>query len=244
MSIVDVNRSELDALPPAMAFSTLILILLAVIAGAFVAIIVLPLWLPGLSTSLASAEPKAYWYLSRMSGLVAYALLWLSMAFGLGITNKLTRLWPGGLSAFDLHRFTSLLGLAFALFHALILIGDRYVGYTLFQVLIPFASTGYRPFWVGLGQIGFYLLIIVSLSFYVRQTIGHRAWRLIHYLSFILFLLALVHGLMSGSDTTSPLVRGLYWASLGSLAFLAIYRLLSPLVARPRSPSHAMKDRA
>ncbi len=244
MSAVGWNRDESEAMPPVMAFSTLVLILLATIAGAFMAIVVLPLWLPGLSTSLVGSEPKAYWYLSRMSGLVAYTLLWLSMLFGLGITSKLARLWPGGPGAFDLHQFTSLLGLAFALFHALILIGDNYIGYTLFQVLIPFASTGYRPIWVGLGQVGFYLLLIVSLSFYVRQTIGHRAWRLIHYLSFILFLLALVHGLMSGSDTTAPLVRGLYWASLASLVFLAIYRVLSPFVVHPRSPSPVVKDRA
>jgi len=244
MSLSRVNHDELEAMPPAMALSTAVLILLAVIAGAFTAIIVLPVWLPGLSTSLASTEPKAYWYLSRISGLVAYTLLWLSMALGLGITSQLARLWPGGPSAFDLHQFTSLLGLAFALFHALILIGDSYVGYTLAQVLVPFASTGYRPGWVGVGQIGFYLLAVVGLSFYVRQTLGHRAWRLIHSLSFVVFLLALAHGLMSGSDSAAPWVRGLYWASLGSLLFLGSYRLLSPLVVRPRSPSPVMKDRA
>ena len=37
----------------------------------------------------AGVEPKAYWYLSRSSAIVAYILLWISMVLGLAITNKL-----------------------------------------------------------------------------------------------------------------------------------------------------------
>src|SRR5512135_3006609 len=167
------TKEEIDALPPAMSLPLLIVMLLAVVAGAFAAAVVLPNWLPGLSQSLLGSEPKAYWYLSRASALVAYTLVWMSMATGLIITNKLARLWPGGPIAFDLHQFTSLIGLAFAFFHALILMGDKYINYDLAQVLVPFNSTGYKPVWVGLGQIGFYLLAIVGLSFYMRKRLGN-----------------------------------------------------------------------
>src|SRR5574341_1204377 len=146
---------EIYDAPPAMAFQNVALLLGAAATGAFAAVVVLPTWLPGLSASLLGNEPKAYWYLSRASAMVAYGLLWLSMAFGLIITNKLARVWPGGPTAFDLHQFASLIGLAFALFHALILMGDKYVNYNLAQVLVPFNSSGYKPVWVGLGQIGF-----------------------------------------------------------------------------------------
>src|SRR5512136_138271 len=220
------SSPDLDNLPPAMPLTTLIVMLLAATFGAFVAAIVLPNWLPGLSQSLLGAEPKAYWYLSRASAMVAYALLWASMASGLIITNKLARVWPGGPTAFDLHQFTSLMGLAFALFHALILMGDKYINYNLAQVLVPFNSVGYKPVWVGLGQIGFYLLVIVGLSFYVRKRIGHRAWRLIHLLSFLMFALALAHGVFSGTDTNLAWVRVFYWVSGGTLVFLTVYRIL------------------
>ena len=126
-------------LPPAMALHTLLLVLLASAAGALAAAVVLPSWLPHLSESLLGPEPKAYWYLARASAFVAYGLLWLSMILGLTMTNKLARVWPGGPVAFDLHQHASLLGLAFALFHALVLLGDRYIGYTLPQLLMPFA---------------------------------------------------------------------------------------------------------
>lgn len=218
--------SELEQLPPAMPLHTLVVMLLAVALGAFAAAIVLPNWLPGLSQSLLGSEPKAYWYLSRASALVAYALLWLSMALGLMITNKLARAWPGGPTAFDLHQFASLIGLAFALFHALILMGDKYINYDLAQVLVPFNSAGYKPVWVGLGQIGFYLLAIVGLSFYVRKRLTQRRWRLIHYLSFLTFALALLHGIFAGSDTATLVVRIFYWGTGAALLFLLVYRIL------------------
>ncbi len=217
---------ELDSLPPAMALQSLLIMLLAVVIGAFAAAVVLPNWLPGLSTSLLGEAPKAYWYLSRMSAMAAFGLLWFSMATGLIITNKIARVWPGGPTAFDLHQYSSLLGMAFGLFHALILMGDKYINYTLAQILIPFNSTGYKPIWVGLGQVGFYLLAIVALSFYVRKRLGHKTWRLIHYISFVVFVLALMHGLFSGTDSPSDWATTLYWGGGISLLFLTVYRIL------------------
>jgi predicted ferric reductase len=220
------STSEPDRLPPAMPLYIVLVMLLAIAAGAFAAVIVLPSWLPGLRASLLGPEPKAYWYLSRSSAVVAYLLLWISMATGLTISNRLARIWPGGPTAFDLHQYTSLLGMGFALFHALILMGDQYIAYTLSQVLLPFASDSYRPLWVGLGQVGWYLMAIVSMTFYLRRKIGHRLWRLIHMICYAMFALALLHGLLSGTDSGAIWARGMYWASATSLLFLTVYRVL------------------
>jgi predicted ferric reductase len=199
----------------------------AVLIGALAAVAVLPVWLPALSAATTGVEPKIYWYLSRSSAFVAYVLLWASMAFGLGMTNKLARLWPGAPTTFELHQLTGLLGLGFALLHALALLGDRYIGYSLAGLLVPFASTGYRPEWVGLGQIALYGAALVGLTFYVRKYIGQRAWRAIHFLSFGVFALALVHGITSGTDTGEPWAVALYWGSAAILLFLTIYRILA-----------------
>jgi predicted ferric reductase len=217
---------RLNELPPAMALPQFVGLLLAASVGAFAAVVVLPAWLPGLSASLLGEEPKAYWYLSRASALMAFVLLWLSMGLGLLTTSKLARAWPGGPMAFDLHQHTSLLGIAFALFHALILLGDRYTQYSLLQILVPFGSTVYRPLWVGLGQLGFYVMALVGFSFYARRSIGYRAWRLVHFASFLTFALALAHGVLSGTDSGSLVVRGLYWVAGGSVLFLSVYRVL------------------
>lgn len=229
--------AAIDENESAVALSTMFALLFAAIIGAFAAVVVLPRWLPGLSASLLGAEPKAYWYLARSSGLVAFGLLWLAMVLGLSITSKTARLWSGGPAVFDVHQFTSLLALAFGLFHALILLGDAFINYTLAQVLVPFASGGFRPVWVGLGQVALYVLALIDGSFYMRSRIGRRAWRLIHFLSFAVFLLALAHGITSGSDTQALWVRAMYWISAASALFLTIYRVLiarSPAKERAR----------
>lgn len=216
------NNSTLDDLP-VMSLPQVLLLLGAVMAGALAAVWVLPHWAPGMSASLVSAEPKAFWYLSRASALVAYALLWLSMALGTLITNRLARLWPGGPVAFDVHQHASLLGLGTALFHALILLGDRFINYTLGQILLPFASGSYRPLEVGLGQVAFYGLAVVALSFYVRSRIGPKTWRALHYLSFVVFGLSLWHAVGSGSDTAQ--VALFYWVTGGVWLFVTVYRV-------------------
>ena len=102
----------------------------------------------------------------------------------------------------------------------------RFANYSLAQLFVPFASTNYRPLWVGLGQLGFYLMLPVAFSFYARKRIGYRAWRVIHYLSFVVVLLVLTHGLQSGTDSANEAMRMMYWATGATLLFLTFYRVL------------------
>ena len=236
----------IDVDEPAFSLPAALVVLGSAAGGALLAAVVLPAWLPGLTASLLGPEPKAYWYLSRSSAFVSFVCLWLSMAFGLLITNRLSRLWPGAPATVDLHQFFSLLGLAFGLFHALILLGDRFIGYTPLTLLVPFAGGEYRPLWVGLGQVGFYLTLIVSLSVYARKRIGQKNWRRLHYASFLCFVLVLAHGILSGTDGASLWARAIYWIAGGSTLFLTAYRIFRgafertpPPHARPTPPPPA-----
>ena len=226
---------DIAVLPQPPALRTILLVGAAVCVGVLAAAMALPAWLPGLSDSLLGAEPKAYWYLSRASGLVAFGLMWFSMAWGLLVTSRAARRWPGVASAGDVHQHVSLLGLGFGLFHGLILLGDRFASYSLAQLLLPFATTAHKPLWVGFGQLSFYLAGLIILSFYVRPWLGNRSWRGIHLLSFAAYLMALVHGVMSGTDSASAWIQAAYWASAGSLLFLTVYRMLATRLvpARP-----------
>ncbi len=225
MPDLEINSKNIEELEPVMTLQAVVILMLASIMGALTAAVLLPAWLPGLTSSLLGSSPTAFWYLSRGSAFVSFGLLWLSMALGLMISNKMARLWPGGPVAFDIHQYTSLLGLGFAIFHALILLGDQYIGYNLLQVLVPFASTSYMPLWVGLGQLGVYVWIVVAFSFYVRKQIGHKTWRTVHFLSFASFVMAMLHGIMSGSDAALVWATGLYWFAGGSLLFLTLFRI-------------------
>ncbi len=200
------------------------------VAVVAVALIVLPL-LPSLISNLAYSfhsfdgkAPKIYWYLSRASGFVSFTILWISMALGLGLTNKMARLWPGAPSAFAIHQYTSMLGLAFAAYHGLVLMGDHFVDFSLPHLLAPF-SIAYETFWVGLGQLCFYAWLVVVLSFYVRPRIGQKAWRMIHYLNFAIYGMGVLHGIKSGTDSHARWVVWYFGISITSVILLLAHRI-------------------
>jgi len=184
-------------------------------------------WLAVIAASLSGPEPRAYWYLSRAAGLTAYGLLWLAIVLGLSLSIRLARVWPGGPTAADLHQFASLLALGFATVHGLVLLGDQYIGYTFAQILVPFTGTGYRPLWVGLGQVGFYLAAVVAFSVYLRDSIGYRAWRALHHLSFAVYILATVHAVGAGTDSAAPLAPLIYWVGAVVVGLLTVRRVLT-----------------
>jgi predicted ferric reductase len=178
----------------------------------------------GVGAAGRAGETQSFWYLSRSAGLVAYALLWGSVAWGLLLSARPGgRLRPAGL--FDAHQFLSNAALGFAFFHALVLIGDRYASFPLSAILAPFAGT-YKPALVALGQIALWLSLFLSLSFLVRKQIGQRRWRAFHYVSYAVFWIALLHSVAMGSDTVLPWVRWMYVGTAGSVVLLTVYRIL------------------
>jgi predicted ferric reductase len=207
-------------------------VLFAMSVGMLTAVLVLPTWMPNVAFSMGGESPKLYWYLARGTAFIALTLLWASMMLGIGLSTKMARAWPGTPAAFAVHEYVTLLGLVFSIVHALVLLGDAYINFSLNQVLVPFATRDYRPLWVGIGQVGFYVWAVIALSFYVRKRIGQRTWRLIHYASFLMYMTALVHGLFGGTDSDAPWAQSYYWFSGGSLLFLTFTRIVGTLVDR------------
>ncbi len=231
------NPADITERESALGIGSLVSLLLAISLGALGAVIALPSWAPALGRTLMGSDPKAFWYLSRGSAFVALGLLWVSMLLGLLITDKMARSWPGAPAAFAIHEYVSLLGLVFAAFHALVLLGDRFINYRIAQILVPFGSVNYHPVWVGFGQIGFYVWAIISASFYVRHKIGPKAWRFIHYASFFNFVVAMIHGLASGTDHATVWAQTIYWIMGASTLFLIVYRIAAGLAGpEPRAP--------
>jgi len=203
--------------------------LLAASLGLVLSGLILPTLLPGLKQSLTGTDIKAFWYLSRGTAIMGYLLMWFSMVWGLLITSKLSKIWPGPQAANDFHKFISLLGMGLGGMHAFLLLGDRYMNLSLTQILIPFSIGIYRPVWVGIGQVALYLTGIVIASFYLRKAFGYKTWRAIHFLTFLMFLLILIHGIASGTDTSTQWMTGIYWFTGGSILFLIFYRVFSAM---------------
>ncbi|MPZ50345.1 MAG: iron reductase [Dehalococcoidia bacterium] len=185
-----------------------------------------------------------YWYLTRASGFVAYLLLFLSVSLGLSMTGDVVERWLRRHRLYDFHRFLSLLTLGVVVFHTLIVLPDAFIGFSVGELLLPFASP-YRPEYMALGVFALYLTGFIVASFYLRHLIGYQIWRWLHYATFVAFAMALVHGIGAGTDTEAAWAQYLY-ASTGLIAFnLLIYRALKGSARgirheadqRPREPN-------
>ena|SRR5579859_4980068 len=166
------------------------------------------------------------WHLIRACGLVAYALLTGSTLWGIFLSSRVIKDWSPGALSLLLHSATSWLAIVFAGIHGILLLFDTYYQFQPSNLLIPFTGP-YRPIPVGLGVIGLYLLVVISISFNLRRWIGNRAWRLVHYLSYAAFVLITVHVLLAGTDAVQPgmrIVLGIFAFTVTALVLVRIGR--------------------
>jgi predicted ferric reductase len=179
----------------------------------------------------ALSSVQVMWYITRASGLMAYFLLWFSTAWGLAVSSKIMDRMLHRTFTYDYHQFISLLSIGFVALHVGILMFDRYLPYTLSQILVPFLSP-YRPFWVGLGVISLYLILLVTVTFYIRGRIGTKAFRTIHVLSLVAYVGVAAHALFAGTDSALWFTRALYASTFLVTVFLVTYWLVIGLQRR------------
>ena len=175
---------------------------------------------------LAASSVQAMWYVTRAAGILSYLLLWLSTVWGLAVSNKILDPVLHRAFTYDFHQFLSLLAIGFIILHIGVLLADKYLPFTVAQVLVPFAAP-YRPVWVGIGTIGLYLTLLVSITFYIRRLIGQKTFRAIHLVSYIAFIAAALHGLFAGTDSPLPTVQWMYLLTTLSVVFLTAYRIVT-----------------
>lgn len=174
---------------------------------------------------LATSSVQALWYATRAAGILAYLLLWLSTAWGLAVSSKIFDPLLERFFTYDMHQFISLLALGFIALHVIVLLADQYLPFSIAQILVPFVAP-YRPLWVGVGVIGFYLALLVSGTFYIRNHIGYRTFRVIHYASYGAYLVALAHGWLAGTDSPLWSVQWMYAVTALVAIFLFVYRMV------------------
>ena len=163
---------------------------------------------------LAAVNAKATWYLTRGTGLVSLLLLTGSVLLGiLEVSRWSSPRWPRFVTA-GLHKNVSLLVIAFLGVHILTAVVDGFAPIRWLDVLVPFVSR-YRPVWLGFGAVAVDLLIAISVTSLMRQRLGYRAWRVVHWMAYACWPVAFFHGLGTGSDTRTGWVLAL---SLGCLA--------------------------
>ncbi|GIE15148.1 ferric reductase-like transmembrane domain-containing protein [Paractinoplanes ferrugineus] len=157
----------------------------------------------------------ALWYFARGSGVVSLLLLTVVVALGIGSRSGRPAFGLPRFAVSLLHRNAALLAIVFLVGHVLSLLFDPYAQLRLLDTVLPFAGH-YRPVWQGLGTLGFDLLVALVGTSLLRHRLGARVWRTVHWLAYLCWPVALLHGLGTGTD------NGTWWLWAISIACVVV----------------------
>lgn len=148
----------------------------------------------------ASHGPTSLWYLTRGAGIVALVLLSAVMVLGVATSLGWTsERWPRFFSQ-SLHRDLSLFALLLIVVHVVTTVMDGFAPIGFLDAVIPFRSP-YRPLWLGFGALAFDLFVVLGITSALRHRIGYRTWKVIHWLAYLCWPVAVLHGLGTGTDS-------------------------------------------
>jgi hypothetical protein len=172
-----------------------------------------------------TAGPSAYWYLTRGTGVVALLLLTATVVLGvLDVRRVSSPGWPRFLLD-RVHRDVSLLVLVVLVVHIVTSVLDGFAPIGVLDAVVPLHSA-YRPLWLGLGALSFDLLLAVAITSVVRRRLGHRAWRVVHWLAYASWPIAVLHGLGTGTDARTAWMLAVTAACVAAAVAAAGVRLL------------------
>lgn len=144
------------------------------------------------------------WFVSRAMGVVSLVLLTTTVV--LGVVGPLLGSGRRIAVLAGLHRNLGLGLVVFLAAHIVTAVVETYVDISWPAALVPFTS-GYERLWVGLGTLAFDLMLAVVATSLLRHRLPERLWRSVHYSTWLLWAIAVVHGFaMSTAD--QPLLRG------------------------------------
>jgi len=168
----------------------------------------------------------ALWYATRATGLVTLLLLTGSVLLGLLTSGRFGGAsWPRFLTV-GLHRNLSLLVMVFLALHVGTTVIDTFVPIPLTAAFIPFTSS-YKMFWLGLGAVALDLLIALVATSLIRNRLGLRAWRRVHWAAYVCWPVALAHGLGIGTDRSTLWVFVLTLACAAAVAGAVTWRFVA-----------------
>lgn len=195
------------------------------------------------NVNLAIAKMKGEtpwaWYVARSAGLIGFIFLWITIFLGLAIRNPLLKKLVAPFYSFGLHCFLSALAVFWALIHGTSLLFDKFIGFRLIDITVPFISktTFVDVNYLGLGIMAFYFMVIMTFTSYIRKHLKHVLWRIIHFLNPIAFIFVVIHGYFNGTDMKNKYVGGLFIASAIILVLLYFLSLMAVIIKKFKKDS-------
>ena len=170
-----------------------------------------------------------FWFIARITGLAAFAVLSLSVLSGEALRTSVLDFLATNRAIRKLHDFTTPLWIPLALTHVIALVLDQTARIRPIDLIVPFTadySDDAARLAIGLGTLSLDIILIVTVTSWLRSRMNNTLWTWIHRTGYIGFALAFVHALRSGTDFSAPLVSALAWPVAAALAVLAVSRIV------------------
>ena len=177
---------------------------------------------------------EIFWAFGRASGIVSLVLFTLVLVLGIVSRSGRPLLSLPRFSVALLHRSTSLLALVFLVLHVGTLMLDSHAKLSLPDAVVPFVA-GWNPFWVGLGTVAFDLVVALVVTGLLRQRIGQRTFRAVHWAAYAMWPFAFAHALGSGTNAADLWFQTLGWACAGAVVCATGWRLSTRFVETSRA---------
>jgi methionine sulfoxide reductase heme-binding subunit len=152
------------------------------------------------SAVASTLSQHGFWITSRAAGVATLLCSSAAVGVGLSMGGKLVKARAADLRV--LHESLSLATLVALFIHATSLLGDSFLKPSVADITVPFAS-GYQRWWMAVGIVGGWMLVVLGLSYYARARIGVQRWRKLHRFTAAAWVLGLMHSLGQGTDAGS-----------------------------------------
>ena len=164
-----------------------------------------------------------FWVLARVSGLGSYAALAVALVTGIALRTAVLD-WLGSNRALRmLHEYTTVLWIPLAAVHLGSLLLDRTSRISVVDLVVPF-RTSYGTLAIGLGTLAVDVLVVVTLTAWLKSHIRADLWRWLHRLAYAAFALIFFHAVLGGTDFSDPAVSAITWSAAATLFALVLAR--------------------
>jgi len=173
---------------------------------------------------MSATMTSALWDLGRGAGVAALVTFTVSLVLGIFTRSGREALGLGRFGLAEVHRTAALTGVGLVAVHLGTLLFDPYAQLRLVDLVFPFLGN-YRPLWLGLGTLAVDLLAVVTVVSLLRDKVGPRVFKAVHWATYALWPVALFHSVGTGTDARTLWFDAIAVACIGAVTGAVAWRM-------------------
>jgi Predicted ferric reductase len=165
------------------------------------------------------------WVGARATGVAAYIAVCLSILSGIALRTSVLDFLATNRALRSLHDFMTWVWIPLGFVHVATLLLDKTAQIAPGDLIVPF-RVSYAPVAIGLGTLSLDIVVLVTVTSWLRRRMDDRLWRWVHRSSYVAFATLFFHALLSGTDFSSPLISAISWSTALGIGLLAASRIV------------------